>query len=104
VDTNGTPTPSVGGKKPPTRARLSPSGAGLRPALQEPSPMRRMPPSNASGRTSVGPGLYPGREERAPRRRDDLAGDVAGPGPHLRRPRGTPVPGVLPAGWTPRRS
>jgi hypothetical protein len=47
VDTNGTPTPSVGGKKPPTRARLSPSGAGLRPALQKPSPMRRVPPGNA---------------------------------------------------------
>lgn len=43
VDISGTPTPSVGGKKPLTRARLDPSGAGLRPALQEPSPMRRLP-------------------------------------------------------------
>ena len=47
VDTSDTPTPSVGGKEPPTRARLSPSGAGLRPALTTPPPMRRVPNSKA---------------------------------------------------------
>jgi hypothetical protein len=43
VDASDTPTGFGFVSKSPTRARLSPSGAGLRPALSKPVPMRRVP-------------------------------------------------------------
>ena len=65
VDTNGTPTPSVGGKEPPTRASRSPNGAGLRPALHEPVPVRRVPQDNAPEEPPWNLRSTPaGREER----------------------------------------
>ena len=66
VDRSGTPTPSVGGKKPHVHAReASPSGAGLRPALNTFPPMRQVLNEEAPEAPSWDLGSTPaGRKER----------------------------------------
>lgn len=65
VDISGTPTGFGFGSNSPTRARLDPGGAGLRPALSGPVPMRRVPPTDAPEAPPWNLGSTPaGRKER----------------------------------------